>query len=160
MARNRRRQLRELYQQVAGANCQGHCADSCGPIEMSITERQVLRERGVEIPDHRDGVEQLVTTGEYTCPALVNDRCTVYEDRPMICRLWGVTAGLRCPYGCEPERIMSDREGFAMIAESLHIGGHPENLPPTEALLEVYDRPDMQETIGQMIEQHRPRDYR
>ena len=43
-------------------------------------------------------------TSGLTCGYLdqVNKRCTVYAVRPMICRLWGVTTDMACPWGCQP----------------------------------------------------------
>ncbi|WP_245589227.1 zinc/iron-chelating domain-containing protein [Chitinimonas koreensis] len=39
----------------------------------------------------------------WSCPYLGKDGCTVYPDRPLICRLFGTTPRLRCPNGCAPE---------------------------------------------------------
>src|SRR2546429_6087610 len=43
---------------------------------------------------------------------LRNGRCTVYEVRPMICRLWGMVEGMQCPHGCVPEggHLTEDRK--------------------------------------------------
>lgn len=43
-------------------------------------------------------------TSGLTCGYLdqVHRRCTVYAVRPMICRLWGVTTDMACPWGCQP----------------------------------------------------------
>ncbi|MFG2076889.1 YkgJ family cysteine cluster protein [Nonomuraea maritima] len=79
--------LDELYAQVPQPNCKGLCADSCGPIDMHPRERQRIRARGVTIPHHDDALDQLDRDGDYACPALKDDRCTTYADRPMICFL-------------------------------------------------------------------------
>lgn len=139
MAKNRRRAMRELYDRVPSIACQGLCHDSCGPIEMSTLERRTLAERGVQITDRHTALQLLMDDGDFDCDALDEDRrCGVYEDRPLICRLWGVTQTLPCPYGCEPESVLSDAEGMALIAESMHLGGHPpgspELLSPAETL--------------------------
>jgi Fe-S-cluster containining protein len=42
-------------------------------------------------------------------------RCTVYEARPLICRVYGAAEGLRCPHGCTPERVVPDVEVFEML---------------------------------------------
>lgn len=44
------------------------------------------------------------------CPALVENRCTVYDVRPTICRLWGAGPGMACPWGCEPDVPLTPRE--------------------------------------------------
>lgn len=129
MAQNRRRQLRELYARVPSANCQGICVDSCGPIEGSDLEMATLRKQGIHLEPRAVSVARLAAGEDYTCPALVDGACTVYDDRPLICRLWGVTEGLPCPYGCEPDEIIPDPEAFGMLAESLKIGGNPSGAP-------------------------------
>jgi Fe-S-cluster containining protein len=36
--------------------------------------------------------------------------CEVYEVRPLICRAWGMLRSMRCPHGCQPSRLMDDKE--------------------------------------------------
>lgn len=33
------------------------------------------------------------------------------------CRLWGVVRALPCPWGCKPERYLTPKEGFQLLAE-------------------------------------------
>lgn len=117
MAPNPRRQdakLQELYDQLPSIDCQGLCYDSCGPIDLSRREKdRIERAAG-----HPLGINGL------TCNMLTEGRCTVYEGRPMICRMWGVTEGLPCPYGCKPEPApMDDADAGLLLAESLQVGG-------------------------------------
>ncbi|MET7334272.1 YkgJ family cysteine cluster protein [Nonomuraea sp. NPDC005650] len=115
--------LAELYAQVPQPSCKGLCADSCGPIDMHPRERQRIRARGVTIPHHDDAVDQLDRDGDYVCPALKDNRCTVYEDRPFICRAWGAVEAMACEHGCRPEGgLMPDMEGALLLQESLTIG--------------------------------------
>lgn len=114
-AEERERKVRALWEMVPKIECKGLCSNSCGPIDMSDVERRLISEQGLEIP----GMTCL------TCPALdFAGRCRVYDIRPMICRLWGVTETMKCPHGCVPEGgHMPDDEGHLLIAESLRIGG-------------------------------------
>lgn len=67
---------------------------------------------------------QLMDTGHYSCPALVDGRCSVYDDRPMICRLYGTVEVMRCPYGCVPKGGFLPHEvGTRLVRESLRVGG-------------------------------------
>ena len=52
-----------------------------------------------------------------------NRRCLVYDMRPMICRVYGVSLGLPCPHGCVPERWLTDEEGRDFVARAMAIGG-------------------------------------
>jgi hypothetical protein len=40
-----------------------------------------------------------------------------------ICRLWGVVPAMACPFGCQPDRWLSDREACLLLAEMRAIGG-------------------------------------
>ncbi|PZG03838.1 YkgJ family cysteine cluster protein [Nonomuraea aridisoli] len=116
--------LTDLYAQVPQPDCKGLCADSCGPIDMHPRERQRARERGVTIPHHDDALDQMERDGTYSCPALQNDRCSVYEVRPMICRLWGAVEAMPCEHGCRPDNgLLSDGDGVELLRASLDIGG-------------------------------------
>ncbi len=109
--------LDALYAKLPKIECQGLCSDTCGPISMSVRERaRIQRAAGKD-----------VTCGDRaSCSMLTeNRRCGVYDIRPMICRLWGLTRSMRCHYGCRPERWLSDEECVRFIAEADVIGGEP-----------------------------------
>lgn len=72
--------------------CDAGCGDCCGPVpvtdaELSAVKRHMARYR-----------VQAVDRGRWTCP-FYDGRCTVYEARPVLCRLFGHTAGLLCSRG-------------------------------------------------------------
>lgn len=120
-------EIQRLYEQVPHIDCQGKCHRSCGPITLSDVEREHLASLGAVIPiiPLREYREMLLGDREPVwCSALGPFKnCTVYEDRPLICRLWGVTEGLPCPWGCTPERVLSNEEARHLIDESQRIGG-------------------------------------
>lgn len=102
-------QLDQLYAQVPTIACQGLCHESCGPLVIDPPERErIIARTGRNIPN-------LATT----CPALTMfGRCSVYADRPLLCRLWGVVESMPCPWGCRPERTLTDAEGHALLAQA------------------------------------------
>lgn len=119
MAPNPRRQderLEALYATLPALACQGLCSDSCGPIEMSVRERdRIERAAG-----------QKVTCGAgASCSMLTADRrCGVYDLRPLLCRMWGVVESLACPYGCVPEGgWLPDEDGYRLLVKADEIGG-------------------------------------
>lgn len=123
--------LAEAYAQVPAIACKGLCHTTCTVIEMSCRERQVLRERhGVDIPELPRGV-RIGDVDPRPCPALTPlHRCGVYEDRPMLCRVWGVVQDLPCIYGCVPDGgYLSNVDGVALLAESFDAGGSPPSRP-------------------------------
>jgi Fe-S-cluster containining protein len=56
------------------------------------------------------------------CPYLEDERCSVYEVRPLICRLWGVVDSMPCLWGCQPEpRYLTTEEGYAFLERAREI---------------------------------------
>ena len=82
--------LSELYALLPALECKGLCAESCGSIACSEAELEALGGK-------------LGTDAQGYCSMLSEGRCTVYERRPMICRLWGIDETMPCPFGCVPE---------------------------------------------------------
>ena len=119
--------VRELYERVPALACQGRCQDSCGPIEMSTIERKVLDDRGFHIPPVTMKSLPLLIVSQSMCPALSEGRCSVYDDRPMLCRLWGATVDMSCPWGCEPIEgpLLDSAQGRQLLRESFERGGKP-----------------------------------
>jgi len=107
--------LEALYASLPGVACQGLCWNTCGPIPLSPGERERIRARGVEIPvldPARSALWSANVRGvklgdrvilDLFCPALDRglNRCTVYDVRPLICRVFGAGRGdLACEWGC------------------------------------------------------------
>ena len=60
---------------------------------------------------------------DINCPMLDNGRCSVYDIRPMICRLWGIVETMLCHHGCKPDRVLTAEEGFEFLQRAAEIGG-------------------------------------
>lgn len=131
--------LQALYDRVPAIDCQGHCHDACCFTDASLRERERMRRAsGLELgtvdiftlpgnPTRFDRHGQPLA--RYRCTMLTDEgRCGVYEHRPMICRLYGVFEGLRCEYGCEPERMLTTAEAVELLVESMHVGGHTKGM--------------------------------
>ena len=111
--------LSGLYARLPVMHCKGKCADSCGPIGMSKAEYDALRSLvGERIQAITLDTGEILLTNydkELHCPLLANGKCSVYENRPMICRLWGMVKKMRCPHGCRPRRWISREESFDLL---------------------------------------------
>lgn len=110
-ARQRRKRyaaLDVIYARIPPMRCRGLCTEACGPIAMSRLEWERIEEvRGAPMPGYGP-----VTN---SCPLLTRDgRCSVYEVRPLICRLWGAILALPCPHGCGPARPLTLPEVLAL----------------------------------------------
>lgn len=149
-------ELEELYVQVPDIECRGLCTDACGPIEAGPRERQRLEAAGVRLPSHKRAVlDMMAKPGLYECPALVDGRCSAYEARPMICRAWGATVELVCPYGCRPtggQRLMKTAKMLALVGAALAVGTgrRPQ---PVEWYEEKLRDPVMRRNVLQMFNQ-------
>lgn len=95
--------LKAFWDGLPQIECQGLCYNSCGPIGMSEFEHRLVSLHGADIP-HYDPLagEMWRKNVKLYCPALTHDgKCSIYEVRPTICRLWGLGRGeMACPHGC------------------------------------------------------------
>lgn len=106
MNAKRKRKLQTIYSRVPRVKCKGLCDKiSCTELALSVDEVKNLHKESGEVTKMRDGL----------CNHLKDGRCKVYGDRPVVCRLWGVTESMRCPHGCEAERILSDGEARKIV---------------------------------------------
>lgn len=85
--------LREVWEQVPPVACKGLCTHSCSAITMAPAEVAAFDAAGIEI-----GFD--FSTAR--CDQLRDGRCAIYDDRPLVCRLWGAVPEMPCEHGCEP----------------------------------------------------------
>ncbi len=115
----RLRVLRDVYAAVPAVGCKGLCWNACAAIPVSELELEAMEQaagRPLARLDIEVGDAHAVVGGaDLACPALVMRRCSIYEARPLICRLFGVAEGLECPHGCAPERVLSRDEVGEMV---------------------------------------------
>ena len=95
------RQLDDLRERIPSFECVAGCHDCCGPVTASSEEMSRL-------PTRSDAVRD-AALAELGCPHLGEDGCTVYGERPLICRLFGTTMRLACPRGMRPEQMIDAR---------------------------------------------------
>lgn len=97
--------------------CKGLCASECVPVGGLATELEndvITRKHGS--PPEAEG---------HVCAWLKEGRCSVYEDRPLICRMWGLIRqgtspddSLVCPHGCKVTRYLSWKEAIGLWREA------------------------------------------
>lgn len=101
--------LEAVYAWLPAISCQRLCQRSCGVIVMARLEWiRITRKLGYK----PKGKPSLV------CPMLKQGKCSVHQVRPTVCRLYGLieTGGMRCAWGCIPERWVTMQEGFEWLA--------------------------------------------
>lgn len=90
---------KELYAEIPKMKC-NNCHECCGLVPFSDWE-----------------LSQIDKPKPYTdinCPYLSILGCTIYENRPFMCRLFGTVEDLQCPYGCKPDKMLSAEKGLEL----------------------------------------------
>lgn len=108
------KEIQRIYSILPSIKCKRLSQESCGPILMSKAESDRIAERIVP-----------KASGDLTCPMLsIMGNCTIYDIRPAICRIYGLTRTLSCPHGCIPDRWLTDAEAQYVLAQlnALHGG--------------------------------------
>lgn len=119
--------LQHIYDRLPKIECQGLCGRDrhetcCGPIACTHLEAKLLDEyNGTKTVWEDKGHGWLKMDIEALFPMMIcphlslSGRCSAYAVRPLICRLWGVVEGLKCPWGCKPERYLTRAESYALL---------------------------------------------
>lgn len=97
--------LRELYAAIPDVACKGLCHDQCTIVPIAPAERTAIEShtgRRVKMLPMVKPLLMRPADDGLTCRYLKRARCSIYEVRPMICRLYGAAEGLACPHGCRP----------------------------------------------------------
>ena len=93
--------IQRLYEMIPKSDCKDGCVDCCYDLI------QVAPEEDERMGGYR---------WKEKCVHLSDKHCTVYENRALICRLFGTSETMRCD-GCIPERYLTDSETKKIISE-------------------------------------------
>ncbi len=118
---NKLKKLESIYKKIPEIECKGLCHPSCTIVPASKIEIKRARGRmGGKNPFNPiHGLKKAMGGEIPSCAALTEDkRCSIYNARPAICRLYGVAEGLDCPFGCVPKKKISKQEAYALVRET------------------------------------------
>ncbi|SDY46811.1 hypothetical protein SAMN04487939_102275 [Lysobacter sp. yr284] len=101
-------ELAALRARIPSFGCRPGCHDCCGPVTASAQEMARL--------PFKPEAERDAALAAWSCPHLGPQGCQAYEERPLICRLFGTTPRLRCPNGCGPEAMIDEAAENAVHA--------------------------------------------
>ena len=101
-----KRIIKKIRKMIPDFDCLPGCSGCCGPISMSEWEAKQI-----------DYIEIDLEGDNIGCPYLKDNRCSIYNDRPIICRLFGTIQILTCPHGCAPEKMLTALEEINLIKE-------------------------------------------
>jgi len=100
--------LEAIYKRIPSFVCAPGCNACCGPVPCNEEEQAKLKIITDITPTKLDNI---------TCAYSTDKGCSVYEDRPYMCRLFGVTDSLRCPMGRGPEVMLTVKEENKLMAK-------------------------------------------
>lgn len=116
-------ELKAVYDHIPDIKCKGLCHETCTIIGVMGAELANMKKAAPGIfdpyvmPRAQDNTYLIVPGPGEKCPALINNRCSIYEARPLICRTWGVTPTLPCVFGCKPSKWLEDDEARILMQD-------------------------------------------
>ena len=114
--RHQQLKLNLIFAAVPLILCQGKCQSSCGPIDASPIEKKLFK---IATSKPFPNPKKTLRSHNCQCPFLNPlGRCDVYRHRPLICRLWGTAHSMPCPFGCKPNRPLSDADARQLIRDA------------------------------------------
>lgn len=90
--------IKFFRRRIPSFECIPGCHDCCGPVTASSEEMARLPVKSDQVRD--------AALADLSCPHLGASGCQVYDERPLICRLFGTTPSLLCPHGRHPEQMI------------------------------------------------------
>ncbi|BCE00097.1 YkgJ family cysteine cluster protein [Marinicellulosiphila megalodicopiae] len=93
--------IARLRERIPKFECVKGCHDCCGPVTTSSEEMARL--------PVKTEAEHTAALNEYNCVHLGPNGCTVYGERPLICRLFGTTEKMPCPNDRRPEEMIDEQ---------------------------------------------------
>jgi hypothetical protein len=107
--------LAELRARIPdGFRCVDDCVGCCGPVLHSALEQARI--------DAIGGVKQ-AGPGICDCHYLRGKACGIYAERPLMCRLYGNTPLLPCPYGGQSSHMLTIGETLEILDEYDSLSG-------------------------------------
>lgn len=130
------RRLRKIWEKIPSVGCKGLCWRSCQNVPIWPAEAYYLIEKRqaamVFAPHgypHPDPNHTLPTLGDgKLCAFLTPEkRCSIYADRPFICRIFGhpVNRFMVCSYGCRSKTPIGEREFLQLVKELCQVLNDP-----------------------------------
>jgi Fe-S-cluster containining protein len=109
-----------MSDRIPGFACKKGCHDCCGLVPFTAAEKDraaAIRPLEQWEPFGDTAFVTRSALATMTCPFVTADGCGIYNDRPMICRLFGAVDApmLTCPHGCGPARKMTDVAARRML---------------------------------------------
>lgn len=110
--------LNKIYDHIPSFECK-HCQQCSNPIMWFKAEQ-------ININDYLQKhhlcfltlSEEEFQQNQMKCPYLQNNRCAIYQVRPIVCRLQGVIPELTCPFN---EKVLLSKEQYHRIVSEFNL---------------------------------------
>lgn len=112
-----RKLIRRLRRDLNGrsVNCPPGCTACCGPVPFSPFERErAMALMPMVAMSHDIGRDT-------TCPYVKDCGCGIYAERPIICRLMGLSDRMPCPKGATCDKPISSHTADAITQAYLEV---------------------------------------
>jgi uncharacterized protein len=119
--------MKEIWNSVPKVHCKGLCQDQCTQVPIMPIEALYLTRKHdawIHMSNHRGRYMPTLGHNE-PCQFLKDGRCSVYDDRPLICRMFGHEIPpienirpLECEHGCTHEGTFTEKD-FLFLTSSL-----------------------------------------
>lgn len=105
-------QIQKQYERIPSFTCKQGCTECCGVVPFTEEEWALLT------PE-----EQSRESKGLECRFKGANGCTIYDRRPMLCRLFGSVDDkkLTCWHGCGPEKKLTAIQGLTIMRHYLKI---------------------------------------
>lgn len=121
MSNYKNEKLDKIYRSLPKLNCKRLCQASCSTIPVGDYEKKrIAAWLGYQPFDEPEVILEKLQRHEFKleCSLLKEGLCSVHRMRPLICRLFGLVKGMSCPFGCVPERWLSDEEARKLLTKA------------------------------------------
>ena len=95
------REIKKLYEKIPPSMCKFGCSKCCtNMIQFTPSEEKMMG--GYEWNNQ--------------CSHLIGGKCSIYDRRPLVCRIYGTSDMFRCE-GCTADKYLSEKETMEIIHE-------------------------------------------
>lgn len=105
---------------IPSFTCKEGCHECCGLVPFTTAERdRVAAVRPLEQwePFVDGSWVPSAALASFKCPFVGEGGCSIYDVRPMVCRLFGAVDHpmMKCPMGSAPEKLLTDAQSRELL---------------------------------------------
>ena len=134
------KRIKRIWTKVPEVHCTGACYQACTNVPVLPAEAEYIEQKyNVQLPmlpTHLGWILKTLGPAFDPCPFLVDRRCSIYEDRPFMCRAFGHDIDtLGCPHGCTVARELPASAFQGMVRDLINVNGNvpiPSAIPTTQ----------------------------